>query len=470
LNSSIQSDGQSRPFLDLHYHGEITLIHLETKGQSPQSELVSFKLKFKGQEEWVRSTLPVIFEISPDHELKKIRAPEPASREEREELNVFRDFASLFAFASNRDPSGAYAAEWKNEGPLRIKNKTRYLGKSESNLQVVSSRHEIRLEKGHLQSAIGKESLKISMNSSSHLVTHSDYVIRFKVRGGSEKISTQAQVLAQLKETELRLDQGAAPEKKISWAEVEGRLLAISSLDESGRLELFHDLIDVIRKDPSKLKTLVDQVEASGFDSLKVHLAVGVLASLESEEAQKTLIDWYRGPGATRPALEHLILNAFATTDAKLGEPVLQFLLALPDTNENAAFALGSSLRNQSSQAVRDRLQAQFEQAKTDLAQMNALDAIGNSGDQKFESDLMKSLQTGSTQVREKAVFAARLMPPAQALSVMMAGYRDPEERVRFAAVQALQYRNDLDWFQPLLQECVKDRREICLKRAQSHL
>jgi len=449
----------------IDFSGEVALMPLTGDGQS---YAMMYRLKNQNSGTSSLSTLHVRFALSPDFKLLSFQASEARTPAEKEELNVFKDLVSLFAFQSERDTTGELQQEIKEEDGLKsrrlIKLKRAYVsqGRRVANPRILSSWHQLTAGPDlRVDSILGKDELEFRFGNGLATVFDSSYRLQ-KLRGAeeewaradlrldSQKNSSQdAALRSPLLPADLRLEQVPDEIQSRSFSELKEATRGVMSLRPTERNRLFHDLIRYFRTSPAGLRSWLESVEVTLMDEsdrARTEFSIGVLATESSPEAQAALIRALERDGAS-PNLQHLILNSLATSDATLSLQARDSLLRLTQSGldegirENAILALGASLRTRSDDVIRSRIRELYDGAQSESEKVSVLEAMGNSGDPVFANLLWVALDSSSERIREKAAYAFRFMPSGESsvrsLALQRAG-GDPSERVRQASLEAL--------------------------------
>ena len=392
------------------------------------------------------------FEMSVDHgRLVQINAEPVIEDRALEMVGILKDFASLYAYRAESDPTGQYRAEWVESERSLLKKKTEYTSEENRRIRILSSRHRYRLKPGtqELFAAEGFEVTEIPFGKDGKMRTTSEYALT-SIPIPSALPLAQTVLQAPVQTTTLLVDQ-KVKKHFTPWSEIETRLQAFAALSSGDRLQLFHDVGVTLAEDPAhRLPEFQSWAEAHLMDPSSRAFSVGVMATDGSADAQKALTQWFQ----QFPESHALILNAFATSAAVFTPETQKLLESMvdqhqdPDAAYSAAFAMGAGLRNASSgssadtSAVRAKLQELFTQATSIEEKVIYLDAIGNSGSSQFLPLLQQSLTANNDEaVREKATLAMRFMPASLTRALLALAESDPSARVKAAAVQVAQYQ-----------------------------
>jgi hypothetical protein len=387
INSDLISPSGGTPVLRLKLEGEVWLI----PSNGPEGESwfrVGFALRSRTGADEIHSTLPVFFGIDPGLRLLGIRAPKAKNQQESDELNLIRDWVSLFAFGDPRDTAGESLARMEGTGRRRIKIKERYLGDEASRIEILESRHEMVLDQEGLAELIeGRERTLMSLARGVRLENRLQYRME---RKKTEAIGRAAENWTKTGRTakdddsflltDLHLEGQEDAPNRPDFSHLERSFRTLREIHGGARLKVFHELVGGLRKEPARIPWFRALAESNRTDLTLFSHSIGVMASLDSDEAQSALPAWFGEEGG-RPQVQRMILNALATTGVKLREGTIRFLLENLEKQEGAAYALGSSLRNQDRPEVRARLMDLYERAGSERERRIAMDAIRNSGD-----------------------------------------------------------------------------------------
>ena len=470
IQSQLIEQGRSKPFVDLHYEGRFQVTPIQ-KGEHSVWNQVQFELQFQNQKDWIRSTRPFFVELGENFEIKKIRAEKPKTKVERDELNVIRDFVSLYAFRTAEDTMGAYLFDWKPEQGGGLKSKKTYTGNWAKQIRILQSRHEVKLDLAGRPTLIqGSEQTETRGEPQSGLKMSGKYSIQFKEQKEIEIKPGEKDRLASLPSLSIGIQGDALTLNAHPYEELLPTIKKIPGLSRSERLAVFHELVSSLRMDPSKITDFKKLVESMKDQEGFLEFGVGALATVGGETAELALQNWYQELGKDKPLIKHTILNAFATTDVALTANARGFLLEAASAesgdrslSENAAFALGSSLRRVSDSGVEMKLESLYRSAQDPGLRESYLDAMGNSGDAHFVPTLLQALQSENVEEREKAAFAARLLRPSDAAPVLLRAFQDSSPKVKSASIRALAYQTDLHPYAGLVRECASQGNSACV-------
>jgi hypothetical protein len=484
ISSEVKTDTLLAP---IAYHFE-RAIHAELKGKEvkPLVELslsgtvfvtevshtptthrygVQFELAQGSEKQSHESKLPFLVEVSNDQNVVSIQIPSMVQKNDEDDLNVLRDFVSLYAYGSNQDTAGTYLFKLKRTGTEVEKLKLKY---DAGSLQVptiltAATRGEVDPDSGAWLKASGIEKTSISgVGANQSILTTSAFKI--------EKLDSQTHPRVAINYNVLMKDAGVALVASAilevrSWADLKRELANVRQLPRSKRLSLFHDLTKLLKSDPAVVLEFRKYIESVAQEPGLMTFGIGVLATAGSPSAQSVLRDWYQG----KFDQEHTILNAFSTADAPMSDDTRFFLRKIadqrsenPDLAQNAVFALGSALKHSSDDEARKALQSYYSNSQSEADRISALDAIGNSGDGHFLPTLKQAIDSGTPSEKERAVFGVRFLPADTAAPLLRAAYQDENAGVRQASIRALVYQDNLSPHAQLIHDCASAGESTC--------
>lgn len=421
-------------------------VDLLEKSVGHETWAIGFILLPEGSAQTYTSRKTVLLETNGQGDLFAIKTQKVKSRDDAEELNIIKDFISIFAYRSDRDTTGRYRAKWKDLDDGGEKTKVEYLGATGESIKVLKSFHRVKLDTEDFIVRVIEGKDVLSLGGKDELT--SSYKLMREVNGFSSDTPVLVLSSDEWVNTSLGLETVSRELDARPYEELAVELKDLKKLNRSKRLSFFHDLVRSLKSDPTKIATFKKEVEVLREQTGMMTFAVGVLATVGSEEAQGALVSWFNEYQANDSALGHTILNAFSTADAALTDQTRHFLLKLTenqntDLSQNAAFALGAGLKHSNDSSARDKLLSLFHSARDDLARANIVDAMGNSGDGNFLPVLLDALKSTSKPVREKAAFASRFMATEHAQVLIREAMRDRQASVRISATKACAVRGD---------------------------
>ncbi len=455
--------------IDLNLDGKVWVTELS---HSASMKLLSFQyeMKAKDDSEIHRSSLPMLVEVSNDFRIGQIKTVKPIQKEEEDELNLLKDFVSLYAYRSDADTTGHYVSQFDLNQNQFHKTKIRYDEARLKNVKLLYSTQsgEVDQASSELLRSEGKEQSKVGDGFVTQITTRSQYKI--------EKMGIEPAPILRVTENRplevqaVKIENYAHLNVK-SWETLKPALDRIESLNRSERLSLFHDLTKLLKSDPEKVAEFKKYIESVAREPGRLTFGIGVLATAGTEPAQSALTEWYQTFGVAKndSQVQHTLLNAFSTADAMLTDSSRKFLrdLADPSKNnsevvQNAAFALGSSLKKTNDEASRASLLNLLSHAQNESERASCLDAIGNSGDAHFLPTLQDAFTSGTPVEREKAVFAARFMKAESASAILMKGMQDQAPNVKLASIRAIGFQEDLGPYLGALKSCAANGNAEC--------
>ena len=465
VQAKFNSKNISKSVADLEIDGTVWVSDLK---ETNTTRLLSIQFELKAGEggELHESHLPFLVELTPEFKIKTLKSITPQNKSEEDEINLLKDFVSLYAYSSDTDTTGPYVFKLKNESHHLLKTKLHYTGERLKNVTVANSLHVGILDDGTDAPVRieGKDEITANADHGSFLVTSSSYVIEKMTKDlpvKALKVSAWDQLQA--------LDVVASSSDHLrphSWTELAVELTGIKKLDHPARLSLFHELVKLMKAEPDKVATFREYLGTVAKEPGMLTFGVGVLATAGNDAAQSALC----AMPATYPDTAHVVLNALATTDAALNPDTLKFLIENTDSYadreiaRNAAFALGSALKKTNSEEARLKILDLYRNAKNETDRLSALDAMGNSGDVVFLASLQTSLKSDSVSEREKAAFALRFIRADLALPNLVKAFRDQASSVKLASIRALQFQDNLTPYASLIEECAAQGIADCTK------
>jgi hypothetical protein len=456
-------DKTTKPILNLSMQGTVFFTAIS---HSDDSETVSlqFELTQGGDKEEHDSHVPFVIELSKGQNILSVRTPKTLSKLDEDDVNVLKDFMSLYAYGVNRDTTGVYQFKLDRDGTDVQKVKLKYESPTLQTIAILSSntQGEVDAAKGTWLKVQGKEQTRMEgMGNGQTLLTTS----LFKIEKLNSALKPKAGIRSFANLEDANLDLISHREfATSSWTELKARLANIKSLTRPQRLALFHDLSKLLKSDPEAVLAFRKYIEAMAKEPGLMMFGIGVLATAGTDLAQATLRDWYHGGFG----VEHTVLNALSMTSAELTDDTRNFLKAIvgnqnqPEFAQNAAYALGSSLKHSDDDGARTALESFYAGSQNEANKLTALDAMGNSGDDHFIPTLKIAAQSANPAEREKAVFGARFLAPDAAAPLLLAGYQDGALAVQNASIRALAFQENLAPHAPLIRACATAGNASC--------
>ena len=456
-------DKTTKPILNLDMHGTVFLTELS---HTDDTRLVGvqFELVQGNENEEHDSHLPFVVELTKGQNIQSIRISKTLDKLDEDDANVLKDFVSLYAYGVNRDTTGTYQFKLDRDGNDVQKTKIKYDSAALQTIAILSSNTQGDVDpvKGTWLKVQGKEQTRMDGMGNGQLITTS--LFKIEKLNGKLKPKMAIRSFIALQDTNLDLishrEFAAKP-----WSELKARLANIKTLTRTQRLALFHDLSKLLKMDPEAVLEFRKYIEAMSKEPGLMTFGIGVLATAGTDVAQATLRDWYQGGYG----VEHTVLNAFSTANAELNDETRTFLkgiLAQHDSQaalaQNAAYALGSSLKHSNDDGARTALNSFYTGSQNEADKLTALDAMGNSGDDHFIPTLKIAAQSTNPAEREKAVFGARFLAPDAAAPLLMAGYQDGTLAVQNASIRALAFQENLAPHAPLIRACASAGNGAC--------
>lgn len=366
-------------------------------------------------------------------------------------VDVTKDLLAIWLFPMRSDTVGHYQARVETLPDARFrKTKLTYVDVA-SAPEIISSSHLLTWDPALAvpREIDGSETTKMAQGSFS-ISADSSYALRLSAP--PRPTTSDSNSVALDTPEELRVV-GHSTVRVPQWSELADRLERADSLTRSERLQLFGDLAKSLKASGSAPSDLIALLRSSGALALGTKseifkTTVGALATAGTPASQSALIGIYQDPDCPTSG-KGTILTSFTTTQAPLVPTTQQFLAAelsqSADANVayGAGYALGAAQRTAPDPSSLQTLQNTWANAATTPDQLAALDAIGNSGNPTFFSDLSSVIaSTDPAVLRAKAVFALRFMPGDATSQLLAASLNDAESQVRVAAAQALKYRD----------------------------
>jgi hypothetical protein len=470
LKQTKQSQVHTRPFAQVKYEGHFYLDWLEGSAQKPGRALVSFDI-VTGQKR-VKSTVPFMIQFSKEWTIASVESTAVKTEQDEDSLSVLKDFISIYAFRTQRDTTGLFEAVYDNQANQISYQKKKYVDAMGASVRFVESKHEIKLDAktNDLISIIGTERTQTAPKAEGsplEIDTTTHYSL---TRTDTIRVATPRVDGSEFTEVALELKESTVGFRSQTWAAVRAELDQLPSMKRDARLSLFHELTKTLKNNPAKLLDFKAWVAKMKDQPGTLQFAIGVMATLGTEEAQKILVEWFN----EIPGSRHAILSALSTSEAKLSPGAQELINEWVDRKNqdrdlayNAAFVLGSEIRKDPSgagllsESKLNRLYEQAAAAANSAEQLVYLDAIGNSGSSAFVSVVERNLASSDEVFREKGVFASRFMKPEVAQSLIVRGLKDPSPRVRISAIKAVSYQPDLAPYRPLLEQYAQGSDEV---------
>ena len=451
-----------KSLLDIDLHGTVWVSEV-SKNVEGKTLRIEFELLQGTDSEVHVSRFPLFIEVTLDQKIKQFKTTPNPNHEAEDDLNILKDFASIYAYGSDQDTSGVYEFRLEKKDDKIKKSKLKYKGDASKTAVILSSETKgtIDARSGNWITAEGKEQINLnSLLSKQTLLTISS----FKLIEIDKPLAIKGAIPSKLVETSWALTESSTLKSR-PWRELKSELSLIEQFSKTERLSLFHDLTKLLKSDQKAVPDFKKYIELVSNQHGLITFGIGVLASAGSEPAQEVLRQWY----GNKFGDAHKILNAFSTANTELSNSTRSFLRDIInspqshlDMVQNALFALGSSLKHSNDQESRRVLMAYYTNAQSESSRNIALDAIGNSGDPELLSTLKQSLNSQNTLEREKAVFSVRFMPSDVAAPVLKSAYEDENPNVRQASIRALQYQEKLAIHEPLIRACANAHESIC--------
>jgi hypothetical protein len=456
-------DKTTKPILNLSMQGTVFITALS---HTEDSDIVSvqFEITQGSDKQEHDSHIPFVVELSKGQNILSVRTPKKLSQLDEDDVNVLKDFMSLYAYGVNRDTTGVYQFKLDRDGPDVQKTKIKYESPALQTIAILSSntQGEVEAGKGTWLKVQGKEQTRMDgMGNGQSLLTTSLFKIEKLTSPLKPKIGVRS--FADLENAGLDLISHREFATS-SWTELKARLANIKSLTRPQRLALFHDLSKLLKSDPEAVLAFRKYIEAMAKEPGLMTFGIGVLATAGTDLAQATLREWYEGGYG----VEHTVLNAFSTANAELTDDTRSFLKGIvsdhtqPELAQNAAYALGSSLKHSNDDGARAALNSFYTGSQNEADKLTALDAMGNSGDDHFVPTLKIAAQSANPAEREKAVFGARFLAPDAAAPLLLAGYQDGTLAVQNASIRALAFQENLAPHAPLIRACATAGNASC--------
>ncbi|NDG84421.1 MAG: HEAT repeat domain-containing protein [Proteobacteria bacterium] len=325
------------PVLELAIEGQVSLVPAIGNGGRK-----GWSVGFEGRagNSTVKTRAPVIFEEDTAKATWTLSGALAKNDSERDEHNLLRDWAALYAFHALQDAAGEYEARFLTEGAREIKIKERYAVEGGSKIEITESRHE--LEKGASgvpEKISGREHTRIPVQDGLVLETSSQYEIRLTRVRPALAASFDFPALIEWKTTLEEKSGGKSPER----GRIERRFSEEKLESHSSRIALFHDWVRLLAGEPALIGEFRKLAESVREQEGRFVFAIGVLASVPCSVAQEALVDWYREE-EVRPGVRLAILNALAISRVKPEERTISFLEELARRDPAAIPALEAVL------------------------------------------------------------------------------------------------------------------------------
>jgi hypothetical protein len=451
----------AKPLIDLGLNGTVFVSEV-SKTEKSRTVQIQFSLKQGKDSTLHESHAPFVVEIAKDQTITTIQTAKPSAKTDEDDFNVIKDFISLYAYGSNRDTTGIYQFKLSRNGNQIEKLKLKYESSVVPTTLVSSSTKATVEEKtGIWLNGAGTEEINVEAMGST-LTTISSFKIEKTTHPNLKPPSLMSAAVLQ----KATLDLVANKEVIVKpWSELKARLAAISTLSKPERLKLFRDLVKLLKSDPSEVAEFKKFIEDNAGQTGFMTFGIGVLATAGSPDAQAALRDWF----AANPQSQHTVLNALITASVPFTDDTKTFLNTIvanrstaADLAQNAVFAVGSELKQGDDPTARQTLLNYYASSSSESDRLNALDAMGNSGDPSFVPTLDQVIATGTISEQERAVYAARFMPAISAAPILLSAYNTGVAGMQTAAIRALQDQQDLTSNGTLIRECAGAGNSAC--------
>ena len=455
--ATLASAQSQKEFAHVNYRGTFQLFW-----RSKTTAQVQFLL-----EDGTSSQVAFEFDLKSPWTLGELRTGIPQNDTQEDTVNLMKDFASIYAFRSLQDTSGPFEAKFQETNTQIakqiLKQKIRYTNASMNRVKITKSHHTVEMKNDSTLSLVkGMEQTEVEFGKGSTLKTLSRYSLTRKTLGSKMPSFKLADASALRPESLLLSQRQNHPQ--VNWSNTMSELGAFATLSSSGRLNVFHDLVNGMKNDPSRLNEFNTWMTNHFKEADVMTFGIGVLATAGSPEAQKTLLGLYRNISESR----HLVLNAMATTDAAITPETRAFLVDIagekqknPDLSMNAALALGSAMKKDVLPGEDQKMIQWYAASANPEEKTLYLDAMGNSGSSTFVPELEKALGSTDEDIREKAAFAARFMKAEDAQTLVSLAYEDSSIKVKTAAIKAISFQKNVAPFQTILNRCVGEKNDL---------
>jgi len=460
-------DVTEKTLLDFKLNGTVFVTELAHTSLT-QTVLMQFSLRQGNDPTLHESKIPFLVELNHDQSILSLKAGSAPTKMDEDDLNVLKDFATLYAYGSNRDTTGVYQFDIKRSGNQIEKSKLKYQGISQQ-INFTSSKTVAQVEpvSGVWVSGSGKDETRMAAEGSGSSSLRTTYSYKIEKITDASIRRPRLKTLAGISEAslELKAQSGASLQ---TWEQLKAKLAIIKTLSKTQRLTLFHGLAKLLKSDPKAVLDFRKYIQSKANEEGLMTFGIGVLATAGSDEAQSVLRDWYKGDSSG--VEQHTILNAFATANTPLSPETKAFLNSVvsskasdPELAQNAILALGSSLRQDGDPSTRQTLSQYYANSKTESDRLIALDGIGNSGDSGFLSALTQAVNSGTPAEQARAVMASRFLPATQAAPILLAAYESGNLAMQKASLQALSSQQNLVPNATLIQKCAQAGESICI-------
>lgn len=384
-----------------------------------------------------------------DYSLGCIELPEKLSESEEEYALLFQSLLLDYAFKSTRDENGEYTSNIQqvksSRGVTRLlKRKQEYLNNKRKFLHIDKSDHIISLDDS-LKKILGEErySLLIPFEKGEEVTVSTR--ISYKLSRMDGKWPSLPQVDTERRFGSCNRDfiKQKAKVSSMDPSSLKDILLTLRELDRKGRQKQMRKILLALKARPELLASFMEWAKTVLSDRKLSAFAIGVLGSLGTPAAQNELIGIFGLATNDTSYLQNQVLNSFALMKSSLSSSARGFLKQQINgqdfrLEEGAAYALGSSIANDSSgvsaQEDLNYLVGALGSAESIKEKMVYLDALGNAGSETTLNTLEKYTNDSSSLVRAKAITSLRSITSENVVSIYTNALKDSSRHVRKAA------------------------------------
>jgi hypothetical protein len=468
----VSAEFENRPWLSLKIGGRASVEPLGVHGAN-RFYLLSFevdRLELQGKTKKDARELPALrVEVTPEGAIRELRLTLARNRQGAvaDELkDTAKDLAAQWFFFSDETRLGKSVAKFET---LATKKDGRVIGKriaeypARPELDWLDSNHEWATVIDRTRRTERVEHIEGSENFTVTSPTGNfDQKTNYRwLWIGTDSVTRLADVeigeALTIVESSHRDDESERAKRRIERAEFRAVWAKLSALPSADRLAFFERArraLDVGQRE--LIAEVLAGIRGQSSTSYEWRTGVGILAASANPEAQRALVELYRGSGRRLDEK----LSILAGVSAGEGKPAAEwkdiFTSELKEgaekggetpaiaVREATLFALGSAIRKETDETKRRDLEKvlwrEVSDARTVTAQISVLDAIGNSASKEFYQHIRTQAQSTEPRVRAKAVGAVRFLASELAKPIIDSARRDPSFVVRKAAEWSRNY------------------------------
>jgi len=243
----------------------------------------------------------------------------------------------------------------------------------------------------------------------------------------------------------------------LTWEDARAMLPSVNNpeMNEDERTRIFLGYSDALKRDPSLIKKIKEDLARAAPGSREMSMIMGTLGFAGTPEAQAALVEAF-GRKDLKQEDREKVLSELAIPVEPLTPETKDFLKSTyrgnsdQDLSKMASFALGSSIAKDGDPSTISMFKKDWQDSygligdgdKQEENKRSLLLAMGNSKSNAFLAEVKEGTQSSNVELRDAAVSAVRFNSDEPGRKILFDSLKsEPESSVRTTAARSLSYQ-----------------------------